>query len=258
MKKFFIKNRKGQKLVLIVNQSKNQAGLVFILHGLGGFKEQPQIQIFAKAFTDNNYTVVLFDVADTIGESEPGNCENTSVSNHYQDLEDVINWAKKQAWYQQPFCLAGHSLGGIAVALYAQRHPQQIKGLAPISTVVSGQLSAQLYEKEKLKSWQNKGYKLKPSHAKPGVIKKVNWSEFEDRLNYDLLPAAHKLSMPVLLIVGENDTSMSPQHQRILFDALPGGKKEFYIIQGAPHTFRDQKHLNEIYNIFNKWIKNYL
>jgi len=28
-----------------------------------------------------------------------------------------------------------------------------------------------------------------------------------------------------------------------------------YIIKGAPHTFREQKELEEIYQIMDKWIK---
>lgn len=76
----------------------------------------------------------------------------------------------------------------------------------------------------------------------------------EDRLKYDLLPDANKLTMPVLLTVGENDDSVLPRHEKLLFEKLPG-KKEFYIIKDAPHTFREQKHLEEIYQIMDKWIK---
>ncbi|MFH1111882.1 MAG: alpha/beta hydrolase [Patescibacteria group bacterium] len=76
----------------------------------------------------------------------------------------------------------------------------------------------------------------------------------EDRQKYDLLPEAGKLTMPVLLIVGTEDDSTPPEHQKLLLDALPG-KKEFHIIEGAPHTFKDPKHLDEIAKIFDKWIK---
>jgi fermentation-respiration switch protein FrsA (DUF1100 family) len=76
-----------------------------------------------------------------------------------------------------------------------------------------------------------------------------------DRLKYDLLPEAGKLTMPVLLIAGEKDNSTPPEHQKILYDKLPG-KKEFHIIKGAEHTFREKEHLEEIKQIFLKWIDN--
>jgi pimeloyl-ACP methyl ester carboxylesterase len=75
----------------------------------------------------------------------------------------------------------------------------------------------------------------------------------EDRLKYDLLPQVQQLSMPVLLVVGEFDTSTPPTHQKILYDALPG-PKELHVIKGAPHTFRDVTHLREIRQIVSSWL----
>ena len=77
----------------------------------------------------------------------------------------------------------------------------------------------------------------------------------EDRLKYDLLPNADKLTMPVLLVVGSKDEGTPPEHQRILYDLLPG-KKEMHIIQGADHNFRPtEKYLKELIEIFDKWVK---
>lgn len=84
-------------------------------------------------------------------------------------------------------------------------------------------------------------------------MKRLPWSHIEDRLKYDLLPNASKLTMPVLLITGENDTSTPPDHVQILFEALPG-PKEYRIIKNAPHTFRDTEHLREIKALFLEWI----
>jgi pimeloyl-ACP methyl ester carboxylesterase len=74
-----------------------------------------------------------------------------------------------------------------------------------------------------------------------------------DRLKYDLLPNVSKLTMPVLLITGENDTLTPPDHVQILFETLTG-PKEYHIIKNAPHTFHDQEHLAEIKELFLKWI----
>lgn len=173
-------------------------------------------------------------------------------------MEDVINWAKTQTWYKEPFWLVGHSLGAISVALYAERHPNEVKALAPISTVVSGKLSTET-KKERgfLEEWKKTGWLIRESESEPGRIKKLKWAEMEDRMKYDLLPEVNKLTMPVLLIVGDNDTSTPLEHQKILFDRLIG-KKEMHIIKNAPHTFRDPRQLTEIKGIFDNWIKNSL
>jgi len=76
----------------------------------------------------------------------------------------------------------------------------------------------------------------------------------QDRLKYDLLEEVGNLTMPVLLIVGENDPSVPLKHQKVLFDALLK-RKELHIIKNAPHTFWQKDHLDEIKSILDKWIK---
>ena len=254
MEKSKIKNRNDQTLVLITEIQTPQKGLAFIAHGLGGFKEQTHLQAIAETFVESRYTVVRWDAANTIGESE-GSMEDASITTYYEDLEDVINWSKTQTWYQEPFILSGHSLGGIITALYAEKYPEKVKGLAPISTVVSGKLSFKAAEKKELEEWKSKGFMVEESKSKPGVIKKLKWSHMEDRLKYDLLEDVGKLTMPVLLIVGELDKTTPLKHQKILYNAIPSHQKQLKIIKSAPHTFKDQEHLEEIKRVFLSWIK---
>ncbi|MBI4135708.1 alpha/beta hydrolase [Candidatus Uhrbacteria bacterium] len=253
MDKIFIKNRKGQRVAAVVESAMPQRGLVFVMHGLGGFKESDQTRATVEPFIAAGYTAVSFDTTNTFGESD-GNYENATTTNYCEDLEDVIAWAGSQSWYQEPFVLAGHSLGGLCTALYAQKHPEQVKGLAPLSTVVSGALSLESPEyKKHADEWKRTGWRVTESASKPGHIKRLKWSHVEDRLKYDLLPDAHKLTMPVLLVVGENDESCPPNQQKILYEAL-SGPKELHVIKNAPHTFRQTEHLQELKEILAKWI----
>ncbi len=251
MEKLFIKNRKNQNVAVIIEKSDNQQGLAFVMHGLGGTKDQPHVETFSKAFKDNNYNVIRFDTTNSFWESE-WDYVDTTVTNYYEDLEDVINWAKNQDFYQEPFILCGHSLGGICSALYAETFPEKVKALAPISTVVSGEISKARYTKEELDEWEKTGRQIKT--RTDGTIKRLKWTHLVDRVKYDLLPKSNLLTMPVLMVVGDTDESTPAKHQQILFDKLPG-QKELHIIKNAPHTFKDPQHLEEIYQIFDKRIK---
>jgi pimeloyl-ACP methyl ester carboxylesterase len=253
--KTFIKNRNGQNISIILEENKNPKGLAFVMHGLGGFKEQPHIETFATAFKDANFTVIRFDTTNSFGESD-GNYENATITNYYEDLEDVIDWAKNENWYKEPFVLVGHSLGGICSLLYAQKFPEKIKAIAPISTVVSGLLSLET-GRDEIREWEKTGWRISESKTKPGLVKKLPWSHMEDRLKYNILDNIEKLTMPVLLIVGDLDDSTPLEHQKILFEKLTS-KKELHIINGAEHTFREQKHLAEIRSIMLKWVNNIL
>lgn len=257
MEKLFIKNRKGENISVLVERSENQKGLAFVMHGLGGFKEQNHIATFANAFKEKGFTVVRFDTTNTLGESG-GKYEDATITNYYEDLEDVIKWAQEQEWYQESFALSGHSLGGICTILYAEKYPKKVLALAPISSVISGQMTLDAEPKEMVAEWDKTGWKISPSESKPGVMKKLNWRQFvDDSLKYNILENTDKLTMPVLLITGSEDHGTPYKHQKKLYDKL-SGPKEIHEINEAPHTFRTTEHLAEIRNIFLKWIDKYL
>ncbi len=258
MEKIFINNRAGKKIAVLIEVAPKARGLAFVMHGQGSVKEQPQIETFAAAFRDNDFTVIRFDARNSMGESE-GKMEDASITSYYEDLEDVIDWSRTQHWYREPFVLAGHSLGGICIALYAERHPEKVRACAPTSTVVSGTLSYEAHmaaDPKGLEEWRRTGWQVSESRSHPGVIKRIKWANMEDRLKYDLLEGAQRLTMPVLMMVGEKDTGTPLEHQKILYDRLPG-RKELHLIKGAEHTFRDEKHLQEISAIFDQWIKSF-
>jgi len=251
MEKIFIKNRKNQNISVLIEKAQNQKGLAFVMHGLGDSKDSDHIKMFSKCFLDNNYTVVRFDTTNTFGESD-GIFEDANITNYYEDLEDVITWSKSQDFYQEPFILCGHSLGAISSAFYAENYPERVKALAPFSSVVNAELSKQTYAKEDLENWEKTGW-LTEDWGAQGKIK-LKWSYMKEKENFDLLKKVDKLIMPVLIIVGELDNSTPLKHQQILFDKLPG-RKELHVIKSSPHTFRAEKHLKEIYQILDKWIK---
>jgi len=250
-------NRHGQKIVVLIDQTENQKGLAFVMHGLGGFKEQPQMRTFAQAFLEKGFTVINFDTTNTLGESD-GTYENATCTNYYQDLEDVIKWASTQNWYQEPFYLTGHSLGGFTAAFFAENFPDKVKGIAPISTVISGKLTNEALKKsnpENFEKWEKTGWWIYESNSKPGVIKKLNWHQFRDDIvQYNLFDKIDRLIMPILIIVGENDSGTPPEHQQLFLDKVPSDNKELHIIEGARHTFREPEHLAEIKEIFLKWV----
>lgn len=251
MQKLFIKNRKDQNIAVVVEKVENPKGLVFVMHGLGDSKDSEHIKTFSKCFLDNNYDVVRFDTRNSFNESD-GKFEDANITTYYEDLEDVINWSKKQDFYQEPFILCGHSLGAICSAFYAETYPAQVKALAPFASPINADLSKKNYTKEELIDWEKNGFIVEDW----GDFEvKIKWSYIKEKEKYDLLKNVKNLNMPALLIVGELDDTTPPENQQIFFKVLPG-QKELHIIKNAPHTFRDKNHLNEVYRIIDKWIKN--
>ncbi len=257
MEKFSIKNRYGLRISGEIHKSENSVGLAFVLHGLGGSMKQIFIKTMGQTFFENGYTVVSFDNTNSNGSSE-GNYENATVKSYYDDFIDIINWAKSQDWYLEPFVVSGASLGGYSALRYAEENSNEVKAIFSIAGLISGKLNydANLKIKpEKIQKWKATGWLEEKSISNPGLIKRLPWSHMEERLTHDLIPKISSITMPVLLVVGSNDLTHI-EDQNILMNILPESTpKELHVVEGAPHDFLEESHLNELKNILNKWVK---
>lgn len=256
MNRYQIKNRHGLKLVIRVDEPVRETGLAFVAHGQGGFMGQKHIQAFAEAFLENGYRVVRFDATNSTGESD-GDMRNVTITNYYEDLEDVIAWARTQAWFRQPFGLAGHSMGGMSTALYAENHPTEVFCVAPISACINQKLFISTVDPDFLRAWKDRGYFERESLSRPGLILRPGWGFVEDLKDHDLLKGAQALTMPVLLMAGSNDEPTPYVHQKLLFDAIPGTRKKLIKIPGVDHDFRSPKgdKVTEVKAYMQDWVR---
>ena len=256
MQKIELTNRKGQKIVGVLEKPEGTIrGTCVVQHGWGGNRDKPTVQAMKSAFLESGFQTFNFDATNTFGESD-GDYEKSTLGLHWEDLEDVVKWVQKQEWFKGPLALTGHSKGGYAVVRYAEEYPNEVSYLAPVAPVISGKLSFEAMEEREpraLKEWKEKGVREYVSE-KTGKLKRNHWFQMEERLNHDLLPNAHKLTMPTLLIVGSKDTSCPEKHTRILFDAMPDGNKKIAIIDGAPHSYYEKPEQEDCISAIKDWL----
>jgi pimeloyl-ACP methyl ester carboxylesterase len=236
--RFEIKNRHRLKLVIQVDAPDDSKSLVFIEPGQSGTIDQKHITAFAEAFLENGYTSVRFDPTNSVGESG-GELINVTYDNYFEDLEDVINWARSQTWFQQPFALCGHSMGAQATAWYAEQHPEEVSLLATMAPVINYELYMTTLTPDEIKNWQEVGYQETASRSQPGKTYRVGWGVNESLKKYDIVPDAGKLTMPVINVVGEKDKPCPVKHQQIFMDAVANPNKKLVIISGAQHSYRN-------------------
>ncbi len=251
--KQYVKNRNGVDLAVVVENKGGVSGLAFIVHGLGGFKEQIHIRTFAQAFLDHHYVVVTYDAANTIGESA-GQMEDATLTSYFEDLEDVTEWAKSQSWYKQPFLVCGHSLGGASSIMYAAKYPERVKAIAPISAFVAGPLSKRLEDAETMAQWESDGYLLEESKSRPGVMKKIGWGFIQDALTHDMRRIAPKITCPALFITGSADVSCSPEAEQTIIDAMTIPAK-LEVIEGMGHNPRTKEHNQQLKSLVSNWLR---
>lgn len=229
--------------------------LAFIQHGLASNQQHQAVLAAKKAFLANGYVVVTFDSRHSLGKSSR-DVENTRISTFAEDLSNVINWAAEQDFYSEPFALAGHSLGGASVWSYALQNPQKVDRLIGIAPVVSGDLWERSCFKnvpEFCQKWKSDGaYVYQTPDGKDKAF--ISYKTLDDAKNFNALNDAEHLKAITLLVAADNDSVVSPQDVRKLYDRLPH-PKYIAIINDSEHNFVSDKNQNELFDAVGAFLK---
>lgn len=237
MEKITITNRSGLRLVIQIDSPVTPKRLVFLAHGMKGFKEQPHIEAFKNVFLKNDYVVVRFDATHALGESD-GSVEDVTYDSYVHDLEDVIAWAKKQDWFVSPYALCGHSMGAQSTVWHAEHNPREVSLIAAMAPVVNYDMYIATMDPVIRHNWKTKGYSESESKSRPGVSARVRWAAVESLKGFDLLPLAHTIRMPFIDIVGSDDKPCPPNNQKVLFENITSDNKQLIVVDGLEHSYR--------------------
>ena len=239
---FWIKNSRGEPLYLQVAGAEDTGNrkLAIIQHGLASDMSHPAVQAVKKAFLARGYVVITFDSRYSLGKSG-GGVLRARLSTFEEDLRTVVNWAKGQSFYHEPFALAGHSLGGASVLVYAAGHPEQAGILIPITPVVSGQRWEDfcLSRLSFCRDWKKDGFYTYEDEQ-------ISYQTVETAKSYDALRLGDKLKAKVLLIAAEKDNVVNPGDVADLYEALQTSKR-LAVVPESGHNFESLQNQLDLY-----------
>ena len=253
---FRVKNAQDENIYVQVDgiNHASEHKLVFIQHGLASYMEHQVVQTAKKAFSDNGYTVVTFDSRHSTGES--GNdVEKARLSTFEEDLKTVIDWAKTQPFYSEPFALAGHSLGGASVLQYSAKHPKQVSLLIPVTPVISGQLWEKLCMQNMTdfcRRWKQNGT-YEYTDQQNGRTVQIPYAVVADCQNYNAYTFVPQIRAKTLLIGAQKDIIIDTKNLQQLAKSIPDGKSE--IIAESGHNFTQKQNQTDLYRVIDKFIK---
>ena len=231
VKKIFIQNRKGLKLAINLSISEDNDKLIFLLHGLGARKDYPHMKVMEDIFFESGYNVVNIDATNSNNESDKSE-EGITFTGHYNDLEDVISWAKTQSFYKEPFALAGQSMGAVACTLYASKNPDIVNSLTLANfSWIDGKIESQ--NNRRRKEILEKGYYIQTSKStgKSFVIKQ---NYLDDLRQYNLTDDIKQIKAKTSVIIGLADSEYHINNGHVLYNLLTC-PKQLVELPGVPH-----------------------
>jgi dienelactone hydrolase len=219
--------------------------VVFVLHGFKAFRKWGFFPWFGERIASLGFASVTFDFShngtDATGEAYPR--RDLFRATHLADL-DALTAALQagklpRSIHLDPARVAfvGHSMGGGLAVLMGHRYPgvRCIAGLAPVHR------AARFTEREKA-TWREKG-EMPIVNSRTGEILALGLDYLDDaEMNAprrDCVYAAARLPCPLLVIHGENDTSVPVEEGRSLAEAAiaAGRAARFALVPGTQHTF---------------------
>ena len=189
------------------------------------------------------------------------------VGNSYDRIDDYAIWLNQhiESRNYEPLVLVGHSMGGGIAMQYALEHPERLSGL--VITGSGGKLrvlpeilqlfndamsNLALMEDYKATAFNNIGIELTE------ILKRrtdengpeAHFNDFSACDNFDMLSQLPEVNVPLLAVVGSEDTLTPPKYARHLAEAVTNGRCE--VIEGAGHfAFAEQPvAFNDIVNKF--------
>ncbi len=196
-------------------------GTVVLAHGWG--RNRDRMVERARVFGRLGYTTILHSARDH-GNSSPRRFMNAMKFS--EDIEAVLNWVDK------PVILYGHSAGAGGAILAAARNPHRIQLL-----FLEG---CYAYTKDALLSlyrWFNRFF---GNCFGPAII---FWMDVFYRSDINLTSPARiapDITMPVMVIHGENDQRFPVAYAYTLKNSFRPDQAEIYVAQGAGHSGSSQ------------------
>ena len=250
IKKNIILERTDKKPILIdtfYSKGKTSQPMVIFCHGYKGFKDWGAWNMMSEQIAKTGYCFIKFNFSHNGGTVENPidfpDLEAFGQNNYTKELDDlnaVIDWAKNHFRNNEhintnEICLIGHSRGG-GIAVLKASEDNRITKLITLASVSN--FSSRFGSDNEIKEWKEKGVK----YVLNGRTKQHMphyYQFYEDfKANEQWLSiesAAKQLEVPMLIIHGDNDTSVSINEAKALHQW--NTESQLQIAKGADHVF---------------------
>jgi dienelactone hydrolase len=227
------------------------AGSVVICHGFKGFAHWAFFPFLARSLAGSGLTAITFDFSGSgIGRDRETFTESdafggNTFSKELEDIENVVDYARRMKFIKGKFGLFGHSRGGAMAILYAATPDAEVKSLVTWAAI--GRTT--WWTPEEALIWRKRGY-AEVTNSRTGQVMRMGTELLDDvevhgNTKLNIAAAAAKIKVPWLIVHGTADETVPSTDAERLHE-LSLGVSTLRLIEGANHGF-DAKHpLSEV------------
>ena len=219
--------------------------VVVVCHGFKGFKNWGFFPELGQRLAQAGFATVLFNFSgagvgpDLLTFTDFEAFAGDTISQQIDDLGSILDALHAYSIGSRRLDLrrlavVGHSRGGAVAILRAHedRRLRAVVSWAGVSTLWR-------YSERELEEWKCKG-SMEFLNMRTMQRMRIDSGYVADleahRERFDLVAAARRLEIPLLLVHGSEDLSVPEKEAREL-QAAAGGRAELHRVQGAGHTF---------------------
>lgn len=215
-------------------------GTIIFVHGFKGFKDWGAHNIIATWFAANGYRYLKFNLSHSgVTPENPNDVTDmeafasNTISIELFDLNAVIDYTS-QNFFDLPIYLVGHSRGG-GLAIVTAAKDKRVNKLITWSAISD---FSSLWKKEQEKEWISTG-RIHVVNARTKEEMRLNktllYDFQENKDEFDILKSAEKVSIPWLILHGDQDVNVDFSVAQQL--AQRQIRARIHKIEGANHVY---------------------
>jgi len=241
-------NQSGEKLAGLLELPKSPTAFAIFAHCFTCSKDFMAASFISQSLAKQGIAVLRFDFTG-LGHSE-GEFSDSNFSSNVEDLISAAKFLREN--YQAPGLLIGHSLGGAAVMIAAQRI-EESKAVVTIAALSNAALLKREFAAHENQILQEGCAEINLA-GKNVIIKKQFLEDIEKYANENYIASLNKA---LLIFHSPNDETVSIEEAtKIFFQAKH--PKSFVSLDKADHLLSDKNDAEYTASIIIAWSRKYL
>lgn len=234
-----------------IYSAKRAAGSVIVCHGFKGFAHWAFFPYLARSLATAGLTALTFDFSgsgigpDRESFTQPDAFAGNTFSREQEDIENVVDYARRVKIVGDRYGLFGHSRGGGMAIIYTAAHASEVASLVTWAAI--GRTN--WWTPGEAIGWRQRGYS-EITNSRTGQVMLLDTSLLDDvevhgSTKLNISAAAAKIKVPWLIVHGTNDETV-PSSDGERLHALSPSASKLRLIEGANHVFGAKHPLDEI------------